>query len=114
MNHAQPMRTVLPALRVRHALRWHERLRGLLARAPLGPDEALEIAPCNSVHTAGMRYAIDVVFVDRRGGIVRVVEGLKPWRAAACWRASRVVELHAGCAARHGLAPGERWPPPAR
>lgn len=109
---ASPLRPAVPGtLHVRHALRWHERLRGLLGRAPLGPDEALDIARCNSVHTVGMRYAIDVVFVGRDGSIVRVVEGLGPWRAAACWRAARTVELAAGAAARHGLVRGAAWPP---
>lgn len=115
MNRADasaPLRPAAPGpLQVRRARRWHERLRGLLGRAPLGADEALDIAPCNSVHTIGMRYAIDVVFVDRSGLIVGVVEGLGPWRAAACWRATRTVELAAGGAARHGLARGGRWPP---
>ena len=42
-----------------------ERMRGLLGRPPLRPGQALLIDDCNMVHTIGMRYAIDVVFVDR-------------------------------------------------
>ena len=52
-----------------------------------------------------MRYPIDVVFLDRRGRILKVVDAVPPWRAAACWRARHTLELAAGEADRLGLAP---------
>lgn len=86
---------------------WWERLRGLLGTgAP--PREALYIAPCRGVHTAGMRYAIDVVFVDGHGRVLRVVEQLAPWRMASAPGARAVVELPAGSVRRLALARGER------
>ena len=56
---------------------WLARLRGLIGTASWPGNRALHLRPCNAVHTCFMRYAIDVVFVDRRGRIVKVVAGLK-------------------------------------
>ena len=72
------------------------RRRGLLGRDCLEASSALVISPCFSVHTAFMRFAIDVVFVDRNGTVVKIVRDLAPWRIAAAWRAHRVIELPAG------------------
>jgi uncharacterized protein len=82
------------------------RLCGLLALPRLREGQALVLAPCNSVHTLFMRYAIDVVFVDKQGRVMKLVEQLQPWRAAGCWRAHAAVELVAGQARANGLAPG--------
>jgi uncharacterized protein len=82
------------------------RLGGLLVRPRLCDGQALVLAPCNSVHTLFMRYAIDVAFVDKQGRVMRLVAGLQPWRAASCWRAHAAVELAAGQARAHGLAAG--------
>ena len=92
-------------LTLHRAERWLDRLRGLLGSPPPAPGHALLITPCASVHTAFMRYPIDVVFVDRHGCILKVVEALPPWRAAACWRARHTLELAAGEARRVGLVP---------
>lgn len=93
---------------LRFAESFRDRLLGLLFRAPLGPGQGLLIAPCGSVHTFGMRYAIDVVFLDRRGRILKIVHRLVPWRAAACAGADQVIELAAGEAARLGLVRNQR------
>lgn len=98
-------------LSIRRAERWFDRLRGLLGAPPPTPGHALLITPCASVHTAFMRYPIDVVFVDRHGHILKLVEALPPWRAAACWRARHTLELAAGEARRVGLVPGEKVSP---
>lgn len=87
-----------------------ERMRGLLGRAPLGPGEAMVIDHCNMVHTVGMRYPIDVVFVDRAGTVLRICPAVRPGRVRACLGARQVVELAAGEAARHGLAVGRPLP----
>ena len=90
---------------IHHAERLSDRLRGLLGKPPPAPGHALLITPCVSVHTAFMRYSIDVVFVDRHGRILKVVEALPPWRTTACWRARHTLELAAGEARRVGLVP---------
>src|SRR4029077_19922155 len=52
------------------------RKRGLLGRDGLAPSHALVIAPCNGVHTFGMRFAIDVIFVARDGRVVKIARAV--------------------------------------
>jgi uncharacterized membrane protein (UPF0127 family) len=80
---------------------------GLLGRRRLRPGEALWLEPCGSIHTWGMGYAIDVVFLDREGTVIRLARSLPPWRIAlAPPRTRSVVELPSGAAA--DVIPGER------
>ena len=72
------------------------RNQGLLGRDAMEASAALVLTPCCSVHTAFMRFAIDVVFIDRNGRVVRIVNALPPWRAAWSIRAHSVIELAAG------------------
>jgi uncharacterized membrane protein (UPF0127 family) len=85
-----------------------ERRRGLLGRDFLDPAEGLILAPCAAIHTAFMRFPIDVVFLDRDGCAVRVVHRLKPWRIAVSPRAHTVVELAAGALERQPVEVGDR------
>lgn len=84
------------------------RMRGLLGRTGLQPGEGLLIRPTNSVHMFFMRFAIDVVFLDRELTVKKVVERLRPWRMAGCRGARSAVELAAGEASRRGITVGER------
>lgn len=96
------------AVRVARAERMVERLRGLLGRDRLGQGEALAIEPCASIHTFFMRFAIDAVFLDRRGRVVRAISELRPWRATRFHLgAVQVVELPAGSLARSGTREGD-------
>jgi uncharacterized protein len=79
---------------------------GLLRTPDLEPGEGLWIAPCGSVHTIGMKIAIDVAFLDPDGRVVRVVSGLPPGRFASARGARSAVEATAGAFAR--LRTGER------
>lgn len=81
------------------------RLIGLLGRRGLAPNQGLLIIPCNNVHTAFMRFAIDVVFCDRNGRIVRIEHALRPFRVAVAFQAYCCLELAAGEAKRLGLHP---------
>tara|TARA_R110002072_G_scaffold32211_8_gene98623 strand:+ start:588 stop:944 length:357 start_codon:yes stop_codon:yes gene_type:complete len=78
---------------VSRTTRFLERLCGLLFSPRLKKNEALLIEPCSSVHTVGMRYAIDVVFIDKDWHVVKTTKSLKPWRIAASSKAYRVLEL---------------------
>jgi uncharacterized membrane protein (UPF0127 family) len=75
------------------------RRKGLLGRDHLDPAAALVLTPCFSVHTAFMRFPIDVLFVDRNGIVLKVVRQMGPWRIAAAWGAHTVIELAAGAVA---------------
>jgi uncharacterized membrane protein (UPF0127 family) len=83
------------------------RMRGLLGRDGLRPGQALLLQPAPSIHTAFMRFPIDVVFLDRESVVVRVVPALPPWRAASAPKARSVLELAAGEAARRGVQEGD-------
>jgi uncharacterized membrane protein (UPF0127 family) len=72
------------------------RRRGLLGRDSLDPGSALIITPCFAIHTAFMRFAIDVAFVDRAGKVLRIVRDLRPWQMAWLLRAHAVIEFAAG------------------
>lgn len=84
-----------------------ERLVGLLGRRSLDEGECVLLSPCSSVHTIGMRFAIDVVYLDRDGMVLKVVRDLLPWRWSLGGRRARMVlELAAGEAKRLGIEPG--------
>ncbi|MDR0215475.1 MAG: DUF192 domain-containing protein [Comamonas sp.] len=83
-----------------------QRARGLLWRRPLSSSEALWIHKCDSIHTVGMGYAIDVVFLSRDAVVLRVSEAVAPWRFRWCRTAQSVLELPAGQARRLGISPG--------
>jgi uncharacterized protein len=82
------------------------RMKGLLGRRSLEPGEGLLLKPAGSVHTAFMRFAIDVVFLDRELRVLRVAPSVGPWRLVAQRGAKAVLELPAGAAERAGLEPG--------
>src|SRR3954466_7626165 len=85
-----------------------QRMRGLLGRKSLAPEEGILLRPAGSVHTAFMRFPIDVVFVDAEGTVLKVADSVPPWRTSAAKGAKAVVELAAGAAAASGLAAGQR------
>jgi uncharacterized protein len=79
-----------------HAKDYFARLRGLLGRS-LEEDGGLMLTPCNSIHTIGMRYAIDAVYLDRSWRVLRVDEALKPGRVLSPQKgAKHILELRAG------------------
>src|SRR3989442_9129992 len=93
--------------RLRAANTHWTRLKGLLGTSELPPGEGLWIKPCQQVHMFGMRYPIDLAFLDPGGRIVRTVSGLAPWRVSPRVRAaSSVLELPVGTVARAGLTEG--------
>ena len=70
-----------------------ERMRGLLGRPPLVAGQALLIDPCPSVHTLGMRYPLDLLFLDAECRAVKLVSSLPPLRWATCSGARATLEL---------------------
>jgi uncharacterized membrane protein (UPF0127 family) len=72
------------------------RRKGLLGRDRLASGEGLWIVPCEAVHTFGMRFPIDLVYIDRQNRIVKIRSNLGPWRISGCLRAHSVIELPAG------------------
>ncbi len=87
------------------------RMKGLLGRRSMSGREGVLLRPTSSVHTAFMRFPIDVVFLDADMCVLRVEVDLKPWRAAGCRGARAVLELSAGESERRGVRPGDRVVP---
>lgn len=96
------------ASRLAIALTWEDRRRGLLGRTSLDPGEGMLIQPCWSVHTIGMKFAIDVVFVDRAMRVVGIQAEVKPGALNKSNRkAHSTLELPAGAAAARRLEVGD-------
>lgn len=85
-----------------------QRRRGLLGRDGLCAGSAFVLAPCWAVHTIGMRFPIDVVFVDDEGMVVKMVERMEGWRMAAARNAAITIELWAGALKAVDVALGDR------
>ena len=83
------------------------RTKGLLGRRGLEPDDGLWIQPTSSIHMWFMRFAIDVVWADADGRVLKLVENLKPWRLSFCRGAKVALELPVGAIARSGVKPGD-------
>ncbi|MCG8325407.1 MAG: DUF192 domain-containing protein [Thiotrichales bacterium] len=88
-----------------------ERMRGLLARPPLTDTQGLLIRPCSSIHTIGMSFPIDVIFMDRSWRVVKTVSRIGAFRMSWCHGAEMVLETMAHSVARWGLKPDDvlRW-----
>jgi len=84
------------------------RLRGLLGKKELPSGHAVLLRPAWSIHTAFMRFPIDVVFLDADQIVVKIVPNLPSFKTASCRGAREVVELRAGECERRGLALGDR------
>lgn len=84
------------------------RRRGLLGRDSIGTDQALVIAPCQGVHTFGMRFAIDIIAVGRDGRVIKVRSRVTSRRVVIAWSAFAIVELAAGALECTDLCKGDR------
>jgi hypothetical protein len=74
------------------------RIRGLSKLPALPPRTGLHIPRCRSVHTFHMRFALDLIWLDRDGAVVRVDRDVPAHRMRTCLRARSVVECDAGAA----------------
>ncbi len=72
------------------------RRKGLLGRASLPAGHALYIVPCAGVHSWGMKFPIDVLYLDRKRKVRKLHSAMTPWRLSICLFAHAVLELPAG------------------
>jgi uncharacterized membrane protein (UPF0127 family) len=84
------------------------RRKGLLGRGSLSVGEGLWIIPCESVHTFGMRFPIDLVYLDRNKTVKKVRSAVPPWRLSACLSAHSVIELASGTIRSTETCPGDK------
>ena len=89
--------------------RFVERMVGLLGRTTLLPGEALVITRCQQIHMFFMRFAIDVIFVDRNDKVVGLVERIRPFTMSRIfWQANRAIELPTGRISQTHTALGDQ------
>ena len=84
------------------------RRKGLLGRTGLSTGQALWIVPCEAVHTWGMRFPIDVLYLDRKKTVRKVRRAMMPWRLSGSLFAHSVLELPAGTVARTQTCVGDQ------
>jgi hypothetical protein len=85
-----------------------KRRTGLLKHTGLEPGEGLWIAPCEAVHTIGMKFPIDVLFLDKKKKVLKVRPAMPRWRMAVSLFAHSVLELPSGRAAETQTAAGDQ------
>lgn len=83
-----------------------ERNRGLLALDKLTSGQGLLITPCRSVHTFGMNYALDLLYLNKDLQIVKIIENIKPLRISIALRGHSTLELNSGEVQRLRLSLG--------
>jgi uncharacterized protein len=84
------------------------RRAGLLGKESIESESGLWIAPCEAIHTFGMKTVIDVIFLDRHSQVRKLVSNLKPRRVAVCLKAASVLELASGKVAQSETRVGDR------
>ena len=94
-------------LEVTVANSFFDRFKGLLMHSSLPEGTGLVLEKCNSIHTIGMKFPIDVVFLDAGKKVLSVKSNMKSWKMAYCPGATRVIECNAGVASDKGIVKGE-------
>jgi uncharacterized protein len=85
------------------------RLVGLLGKRGLEPNTGLLIIPSQAIHTVAMRFAIDVVFVDRNWRVIQLRPVMVPFRVTGVyWKARSVIELPVGTIAHTSTEVGDQ------
>ena len=86
------------------------RLVGLLRDKMLGQGDGLWIKPCNSIHSIGMKFVFDAIFLDKDLRVVHLMHEMKPWQISKMvWDAKSVLELPAGLIAQTATEIGDQF-----
>lgn len=94
---------------IRRADTYFSRLVGLLPKKGLEPGEGLWIVPCSDIHSVGMRFRFDALFLDKDLKVVHLVEAMKPGRISRFVReAKSVLEVDAGVIAQSRTQLGDQ------
>jgi uncharacterized protein len=83
-----------------------ERRQGLLGRHSI--EGALVIDPCRWIHTIGMKFPIDVAYLDPAGIVVKTIQMQRFRMGIPVWNARSVIEAEAGAFGRWGLRVGDQ------
>jgi len=100
-------RHTVVATRLEVAGKSESRRKGLLGRLQLSRGEGLWILPCEAVHTFGMQFPIDLVYLDRKNRVKKLRRAVLPRRLSACLAAHSVLELAQGTICDTQTKPGD-------
>lgn len=97
-------------LEIEVAESFFSRLRGLMLRSRLEEGRGLLLAPCNSIHMMFMRFAIDVIYLDKDFCIKKIAQNVLPWIGMSfCFGAWAALEMASGEAERLKLSVGQKF-----
>ena len=85
-----------------------KRRTGLLKHESLPEGEGLWIVPCEGVHSFGMKFTIDVLYLNKKRVVMKVRKNMVRWRVSFCLLAHSVLELPAGMIEKTGTEPGDQ------
>ena len=86
------------------------RLVGLLRDKTLEEGDGLWILPCNSIHSFGMRFVFDAIFLDKNLRVVHLMREMKPWRISKMvFSAHSILELPAGLVSQTATELGDQF-----
>jgi len=85
-----------------------QRTKGLLGKSGLEGNQFYLFYNCSSVHMFGMKFSIDLVYLNDQFEIVKLVHSFAPWGMSFCFKAAHVIEMKAGLIELHGFAIGEK------
>ncbi len=89
---------------------FYTRLVGLLRDRQLEPGDGLWIVPCNSIHSIGMKFIFDAVFLDKKLRVVHLMREMKPWQISKMvFSAHSVLELPAGIISQTATEIGDQF-----
>lgn len=90
-------RSTILSTKVHIAKNFNARLKGLMFSKPLTSDHCLWISQCKSVHSCFMKFTLDILFVDKKLKVVKIIKALKPWRLTPLYiKADSVFEFNSG------------------
>src|SRR5580704_9278083 len=73
------------------------RLKGLLGKVRLKPDDGIWLSPSRGIHTIGMMFAIDVIYLDAANRVIHLIEHLGPFRISPIrMKCASILELQSG------------------
>ncbi|MBN1288357.1 MAG: DUF192 domain-containing protein [Actinobacteria bacterium] len=99
---------VFLAERLGFVLRHNERRRGLTGMTGICCEEAYVFPRCRQIHTFGMLFSIDVVFLDRSSSATRIYRDLEPRKlTGVVWKGTAAIELQAGICTKTGTEAGD-------
>lgn len=80
------------------------RFIGLISKKSIDENEGILLTPCNSIHMMFMKFPIDVVFLDKRNKVIKIIENIQPWKISPIvFKAQSVLELSSGTVSKKNI-----------